>query len=99
LKFEHDINPQRICQGLFAAIMITNCHFCKWGVDLIVKGAASHTVWINIDVFKGDKVYAASCIKELKDLLPSHYKVKKINDRILLIVFDEQLTGLNEQYG
>jgi hypothetical protein len=100
LIFDKKINPARISNGLLTGLIIAGCNFCRWGVSLKIKQIASQTAWIDVsELFENDTVYAQHCIKEIKELLPSCYVTKLIENRVLLIKIDEDIGMAGKGYG
>jgi hypothetical protein len=88
LQFNNTINPEKISKALLTGLLIANCIFCRWGVKFLVADVATQTATIDLKSFKGDTVYAQSCIEELNQALPGCYSIKNINNSFLLIRFD-----------
>ena len=90
MNFKKTIDPVKINnirKGLLAGLLVTNCIFCRWGVQLLIKDLTTHNAAVDLSVFNGDIVYATSCIEEVKQALPSCFVTKNIDDRFFLIKF------------
>jgi hypothetical protein len=98
LRFDKKINPEKISKGLLVGLVLANCVFCRWGVKFEIRSISAQTAWVDLRPFNGDEIYADSCIKEMKDFLPSCYSTKIMDNKALLIRFNDDMATIGQHY-
>jgi hypothetical protein len=94
LILEQTISSKKITairKELLTGLLTANCIFCRWGVKFIIKDLSTSSAVIDLKEFKGDNVYAPSCIKEVKQSLPPCYIAKQLNKDFFLIRFNDNI--------